>query len=281
MHLNFRIAYLFVYRYERILKVHYDILKYLGGINMKIFSKVFICTIIMSLILSGIGSSNTNASNKIIKEDIDVNKSVKNTKISENKTGEVSRLSASINNDEINLDTVLTNDFNTGDINLSGKISNLEESKQVDYTVDLTYADEEDIAGFLIDNSTGEEHEFDTRLAEASAAPLVVVAVMAARYGIQWAIKKYGKKAVNNAIKSNTHKVAKGINSRLLTSKGVDIGKFTQKVKGKNPVYRDPKTGWSISRNKGQSHGGSYWKLLDKSGTRKATLTKDGKILRK
>ncbi|HII1070689.1 TPA: SAR2788 family putative toxin [Staphylococcus aureus] len=249
---------------------------------MKIyFSKLCICTIIISLILSGVGSSNTDASNKIIKENIEVNESVKNTKISENKIGEVSRLSTSINNNEINLDTVLTNDFNAGDINLSGKISNVEESKQVDYTIDLTYADEEDIAGFLIDNSTGEEHEFDTRLAEASAAPLVVVAVMAARYGIQWAIKKYGKKAVNNAIKSNTHKVAKGINFRLLTSKGVDIGKFTQKVKGKNPVYRDPKTGWSISRNKGEPHGGSYWKLLDKSGTRKATLTKDGKILRK
>ncbi|HCZ5563206.1 TPA: hypothetical protein O3M93_002466 [Staphylococcus aureus] len=249
---------------------------------MKIyFSKLCICTIIISLILSGVGSSNTDASNKIIKENIEVNESVKNTKISENKIGEVSRLSTSINNNEINLDTVLTNDFNAGDINLSGKISNVEESKQVDYTIDLTYADEENIAGFLIDNSTGEEHEFDTRLAEASAAPLVVVAVMAARYGIQWAIKKYGKKAVNNAIKSNTHKVAKGINSRLLTSKGVDIGKFTQKVKGKNPVYRDPKTGWSISRNKGEPHGGSYWKLLDKSGTRKATLTKDGKILRK
>ncbi|HDF1128365.1 TPA: hypothetical protein PDT84_002505 [Staphylococcus aureus] len=249
---------------------------------MKIyFSKLCICTIIISLILSGVGSSNTDASNKIIKENIEVNESVKNTKISENKIGEVSRLSTSINNNEINLDTVLTNDFNAGDINLSGKISNVEESKQVDYTIDLTYADEEDIAGFLIDNSTGEEHEFDTRLAEASAAPLVVVAVMAARYGIQWAIKKYGKKAVNNAIKSNTHKVAKGINSRLLTSKGVDIGKFTQKVKGKNPVYRDPKTGWSISRNKGEPHGGSYWKLLGKSGTRKATLTKDGKILRK
>lgn len=257
-------------------------LKHLMEDNMKkYFSKMLMCAIIISLILSGIGSSNSNASNKIIKEDIDVNKNIKNTKISEDKNGEVSRLSTSINNRELDLDTVLTNDFKTGDINLSGEISNIEESKQVDYTIDLTYADEKDIAGFLIDNLTGEEHEFDTRLAEASAAPIVVVAVMAARYGIQWAIKKYGKKAVSNAIKSNTHKVAKGINSSLLTSKGVDIGKFTQKVRGKNPVYRDPKTGWSISKNKGQPHGGSYWKLLDKGGTRKATLTKDGKILRK
>lgn len=82
---------------------------------------------------------------------------------------------------------------------------------------------------------------------------------------------------MNNTIKSNTHKVAKGINSRLLTNKGVNIGNLHKKVKGKIPVYRNPKTGWSISRNKGQSHGGAYWKLLDKSGIRKTTLTKVGK----
>ena len=50
-------------------------------------------------------------------------KALKIQKISENKIGEVSRLSTSINNNEINLDTVLTNDFNAGDINLSGKKS--------------------------------------------------------------------------------------------------------------------------------------------------------------
>lgn len=49
----------------------------------------------------------------------------------------MSRLSTSINNRELDLDTVLTNDFKTGDINLSGEISNIEESKQVDYTIDL------------------------------------------------------------------------------------------------------------------------------------------------
>ena len=54
---------------------------------------------------------------------------------------------------------------------------------------------------------------------------------MAARYGIQWAIKSMVK-AVNNAIKSNTHKVAKGINSRLLTSKGW-ISESSLKSKGK------------------------------------------------
>lgn len=104
---------------------------------------------------------------------------------------------------------------------------------------------------------------------------------MAARFGIKWAIKKYGKKAVNKAVKSNTHKIAKSINKSLLNDKGVNIGKFTQKVKGSNPTWRDPKTKWTISKNKGEPHGGSYWKLKNNKGERKASLTKDGKILRK
>lgn len=245
-----------------------------------IFYKNFNLQYNFSLVLTSIGNVTSNASDNIIKEDKKVTEKVSNAKVSENKYGEVSRVKTLINKPELSLDTTLINNFETGDINLVGNISNDEEKKYVDYKVDLTYADEQDIAGRLIDNTTGEIHEFDTRMAEASAAPLVVVAIMAARYGIQWAIKKYGKKAVNQAIKTNTHSVAKGINSKLLTSKGVNIKLFTQKVKGNNPVYRDPKTGWSISKNKGQPHGGSYWKLLDKKGTRRATLTKDGKILR-
>ena len=77
-----------------------------------------------------------------------------------------------------------------------------------------------------------------------------------------------------------THNIAKNVNKSLLNDKGVSIGKFTQKVKGKNPTWRDPKTKWTISKNKGQSHGGSYWKLINNKGKRIASLTKEGKILR-
>lgn len=110
----------------------------------------------------------------------------------------------------------------------------------INYSVDLTYVDGNDIVGYLIDNKTGEEYPFDTRLSEDSSAPLVVVAVMAVRFGIKWDIKKYGKNVVNKAVKPNTHNIAKNINKSLLNDKGVSIGKFTQKVKGKNvdiPLY--------------------------------------------
>lgn len=61
------------------------------------------------------------------------------------------------------------------------------------YSVDLTYADENDVAGYLIDNKTGEAYPFDTRLSEDSSAPLVIVAVMTARFGMKWAIKNMVK----------------------------------------------------------------------------------------
>lgn len=122
----------------------------------------------------------------------------------------------------MSLDTTLTNNFETGEISLNGKIANSEEEENIDYSIDLTYADENDIAGYLIDNKTGEAHPFDTRLSEASEVPLVVVAVMAARFGVKW----------------------------------------------------------TISKNNGQPHGGSYWKLINNKGKRIASLTKEGKILR-
>ncbi|UYZ13762.1 hypothetical protein A6764_01895 [Brevibacillus sp. WF146] len=62
---------------------------------------------------------------------------------------------------------------------------------------------------------------------------------------------------------------------------GVDLGKFTQPVKGRK-AYRDPKTGWEIDADKAgeKSHGGSAWKLKNPKGKRVATLDKKGKILR-
>ncbi|MBJ8024997.1 hypothetical protein [Bacillus cereus] len=62
-------------------------------------------------------------------------------------------------------------------------------------------------------------------------------------------------------------------------ARNINISKFTTKVAGK---LKDPKSGWTIQRDRGNNpHGGSFWKLFDKSGKRIATLDKNGKILRK
>lgn len=62
---------------------------------------------------------------------------------------------------------------------------------------------------------------------------------------------------------------------------GVDLGKFTDKVRGRT-AYRDPKTGWEIDKDRAgkNSHGGSAWKLKNPAGDRVATLNDKGKILR-
>ncbi|MBK3313472.1 hypothetical protein BUE63_14085 [Bacillus sp. MB353a] len=60
----------------------------------------------------------------------------------------------------------------------------------------------------------------------------------------------------------------------------VDLKKFSQKIRGTND-YKDPKSGWIISKNKGKSHGGSAWKLYNKGKKERiASLTSSGKVLR-
>lgn len=69
------------------------------------------------------------------------------------------------------------------------------------------------------------------------------------------------------------------IPSRLRTDSGdVDLSKFTEKVKGSNSHKEEG--GWTIDKDT-SGHGGSAWKLKDKSGKRIASLDADGKVLRK
>ena len=65
----------------------------------------------------------------------------------------------------------------------------------------------------------------------------------------------------------------------------MDIGKFKTKL-SRGQGFKDP-DGYRIMKDKGvngtkaQTHGGSFWKLFNSAGKRIATLTKDGKVLRR
>ncbi|CEP43732.1 MAG: hypothetical protein E6920_20710 [Clostridium sp.] len=56
----------------------------------------------------------------------------------------------------------------------------------------------------------------------------------------------------------------------------VDLGKFTDRVKKKN-AYKNPKTGWTIEKDR-DGHKGSQWKLKDEKGRRRASLRGNGDI---
>lgn len=64
----------------------------------------------------------------------------------------------------------------------------------------------------------------------------------------------------------------------------INLKKFTQRIPhSKPPSYKDPKTNWTIQKDRAGAggHGGSFWKLFNPSGKRVATLSQNGKILRK
>lgn len=204
-----------------------------------------------------------------------------NIEIKESYNDNKSEIITTLNNNPLEVDSTLETDLNTGEISFTGNIREGNESVDVDFEVFLTYVENNDFGGKLIDRKTGQEYLFDTKMANASAVPLIIVAVQIVRHGVTWAIKKYGDDLVKSALKSSAHKAASNIKKSLLDDDGVIISKFTQKISGKQ-AYKDPKSGWSITRDLGKnnSHGGSYWKLVDKSGKRIATLDKNGKVLR-
>ncbi|RDU67447.1 hypothetical protein CQA62_06710, partial [Helicobacter cholecystus] len=61
----------------------------------------------------------------------------------------------------------------------------------------------------------------------------------------------------------------------------VDLGNFSRRQKRHkdDPIYVDPKTEWSVEKDKAQHKG--KWKLKDKQGKRKATLDENGKVVGK
>ena len=69
------------------------------------------------------------------------------------------------------------------------------------------------------------------------------------------------------------------IPSRFRTDSGdVDLSQFDEKVNGSSVKYKED-GGWTVEKDT-SGHGGSAWKLKDKSGKRIASLDKDGKVLR-
>ena len=72
-------------------------------------------------------------------------------------------------------------------------------------------------------------------------------------------------------------------NENLEKGDRIDLSTFVKgRYEGQN-VFIDPKTRYMIIRDRAgaNSHGGSFWKLLDKTGRRVATLAEDGRVLRK
>lgn len=85
--------------------------------------------------------------------------------------------------------------------------------------------------------------------------------------------------------KSDAEKASNSIPSSLKKNKDhVDLGKFTEKVRGSSKK-KDPKTGWMIDSDKvghkGYDGTEKKWKILNKKGDRVGSLNAKGKVIDK
>jgi hypothetical protein len=79
------------------------------------------------------------------------------------------------------------------------------------------------------------------------------------------------------------NKPVKRPNDKLEKGDRIDLERFSRKVKVNGETrFEDPKSGYQLVKDRagGNSHGGSAWKLIDRTGNRIGTLSSKGIYLR-
>lgn len=119
-----------------------------------------------------------------------------------------------INTTDVHVSTVIYYDTISESILLHGTVEEDGEKISHEYEVIVHTSEGQDFSATFVDQSDGEIYDINTLEAQSSALPVVIIAAVA-RYGISYAIKKYGRKATTNAIRSrNFDKVLSSV-SRL------------------------------------------------------------------
>ena len=109
-----------------------------------------------------------------------------------------------IEKEEIDLKARMQYDLNSETLNVHGSYTD-DKGKLVkkQYFATVERLGREEYEAKFIDKHTGEVVTYNSLKAKSSAWPLVIVAAVA-KYGIKHAIKKYGKKATQNAVKTKS-----------------------------------------------------------------------------
>ncbi|POZ56712.1 hypothetical protein LYSIN_01495 [Lysinibacillus sphaericus] len=108
-----------------------------------------------------------------------------------------------INTTDVHVSTIIYYDTITDSILLYGTVEEDGEKISHEYEVIVHTNEGPDFLATFVDQSTGDIYDIDTIEAQSSALPFVIIAAVA-RYGISYAIKRFGKKAVTNAIRSKS-----------------------------------------------------------------------------
>lgn len=114
---------------------------------------------------------------------------------------QTAHIDTSIDNQGLTVESQLELDFKTNHMTIEAVIADSEGNlvnKSFDVAIEKVNT-EEDFSAVLTDLETLSTYRIDSTEASASWYPLVVIAINVARFGVQQAIKKYGKTAVKKA----------------------------------------------------------------------------------
>lgn len=245
----------------------------------KTLIKILVFTLVLSGVLPGIASAESNESkiesdNKFIGVEentndvyeVDIEKEF-GVDLEEN-----IEMAVEENQDEVNVTTELETengnvqtDMNineeTGEIKVTG-ITELENGEKEinNYNVLIEEIEGTDFKATFVDQKTGEYYKISTIEAQASIVPAIIIGVVA-KFGIKWAIKKYGKKLIiktfkKTAIKQAIKKVSKfSVSNKHLSNAGGRYRKFNTTSKSKvnkwiKEALQSKNISFSINNNK-------------------------------
>ena len=154
---------------------------------------------------------------------------------------ELVEIETTLENDDLNVQVSTEIDIESGDVFITSETVD-EEGNVTLNEFELYIAEVEDdiFKAELVDTETGEIYVIDTTEVSASAVPLVIIAIHVARFGVQYAIKKYGKSVVTNATKKYGSKA---------TTKALNNLKFANKSRLTDHFGRHKKEFGNISQN--------------------------------
>lgn len=128
-------------------------------------------------------------------------------------------------------------DLDNQEITTSTTVEDEETGELIEYNFDIEVTDinGEEFKAIFTDLDTGEQFDVDTAEFQASWYPLIVVAIKVAQHGVKWAIKKYGKSAVNNATKKYGKKASGKTLSKIKFSSTKKLNDHWEKHKKEFP----------------------------------------------
>ena len=173
---------------------------------------------------------------------------------------------------ELDIDIDIEMDKETEEIYVSGDVTNEDGSTiSQNFEVIVHESEGEVFIATFIDTETGEIIDIDTTVFQASAIPLIIIAAVA-RFGIQYAIKKYGKKAAQNAIKGKSY------NTVLSSVKNINANSRSKVLAKKHLWSKVTNNNWT-DVSKVLSHVMRYGKESAYGSARKKTLVMSGKTV--